>query len=1098
MRTVTTSVVLTDLVDSRDLSARLGPEAAGEARSMHLALVRNAVEATGGTEAKNLGHGLLVVYPSLGAALDGAVAIQQAIEVHNRRAPVPMVVGVGLSSGDAMEEDGEYSGEPVIEATRLCSAAAGGQIVTSEIVSLLARRTDHRFGPLGAVELDGLPPAVEAWEVIWAPAKAVAMVPLPRRLAPTPTTGVVGRILETEHLFGALKATMAGEGHRLVLLSGEPGIGKTTLAGDLAQRAHSDGATVLYGRSDEDLRVPYQPFVEALDDLVANAGDQALSALDERHLSELSRLVPQVRRRLPELDKPPSTDAEAERHLLFGAVTAVLAELAQAAPVLLVLDDLHWADKPTVLLLRHLVATLDHARVLVVGTYRDSDLTASHPLTEGLVALRTDLAVDRLAVRGLDEGGVVALLEGLAGHEMDGAGIDLARAVRRETDGNPFFTAEMLRYLAETDAIRQEDGRWVAAVDLSSIGLPESVREVVGQRVRSLGEDAHQVLTVASVMGRDFDVALLARAAERDRTVVSGVLQAAAAAQIVADIEGASVRFTFTHALFQRTLYDELSASRRARTHRRIGELLEADCGDDPGDRIGELAHHWMAATKSVDVGKAARYAHRAGEQALTALAPDEAIRWFRQTVELLAAEVPGDALLHLDALIGLGDAQRHAGDPEFRETLLAAAASAAALEDTDRLVAAALANQRGMVSGMGTVDVERISMLELALDALDDGDSAARARLLATLAAELSFRVDRGDLMALAVDAEEMARRLGDDAVLLRVLNLAFLPLWWPDNFDRTLASTQEALVLADRVGDPVAKFWAAMNRTMAMATSVDREGIDTALDLAGARAQEIGLPYPILMVLQARCAQVLLAGDADEADRLGMEALQIGMETGQPDAMMMFGANLISVRFHQGRIEEILPIIEQAAADNPGLPGFQAVHALMLCECGRLDEARTMLEAARAEDFHRLTNGSISPTTTAFWAETTALLRDADAAAILYERMAPYETQGVAAGGTFSGTMGMSLAHLAVVLGLSDAAARHFEQADTQLRALGAPFWHSRNQVGWANLLIDRGTEADLQRARELLVEATATAAANGCGGVERRANELTALLP
>ncbi len=525
--------------------------------------------------------------------------------------------------------------------------------------------------------------------------------------------------------------------------------------------------------------------------------------------------------------------------------------------------------------------------------------------------------------------------------------------------------------------------------------------------------------------------------------------------------------------------------------------MLEAECGEDPGDRIGELAHHWLAASKPADTNKAAGYAHRAGEQALAALAPDEAIRWFKQTVELLDAQAPGGALPRLDALIGLGDAQRHAGDPEFRETLLAAAASAAALEETERLVAAVLANQRGMVSGMGTVDVERISMLELALEALDDGDSAARARLLATLAAELSFSADRGDVMALAVVAEAMARRLGDDAVLLRVLNLAFLPLWWPDNFDRTVASTQEALILADRVGDPVAKFWAAMNRTMAMASSVDREGIDAALDLADSRAQEIGLPYPILMVLQARCAQVLLAGDADEADRLGMEALQIGMETGQPDSLMMFGANLISVRFHQGRIEEILPLIEQAAANNPGLPGFRAVHALMLCECGRLDEARALLEAAHAEDFHRLTNGSISPTTTTFWAETAVWLEDVVAAATLYERMVPFEAQGVAAGGTFSGTMGMPLARLAAVLGRGDDAARHFEQADAQLRALGAPFWQSRNQVEWARLLIRRGTEADLRRAGELLAEATATAAASGCGGVERRAHELARTL-
>ena len=214
--------------------------------------------------------------------------------------------------------------------------------------------------------------------------------------------------------------------------------------------------------------------------------------------------------------------------------------------------------------------------------------------------------MERIAVGGLDDNGVVALLEGLAGHEMDDDGIELAHAVRRETDGNPFFTAEVLRHLAETGAIRQEDGRWVAAVELSSIGLPESVREVVGQRVRRLGDDVAQVLTVASVMGRDFDLALLARVAERDEDDVLDALEAALRAAVVAEAEGPAERFTFTHALFQHTLYEELSASRRARTHRRIGELLEAECGDDPGDRIGELAHHWVAATTPAEAGKAA------------------------------------------------------------------------------------------------------------------------------------------------------------------------------------------------------------------------------------------------------------------------------------------------------------------------------------------------------------------------------------------------------------------------------------------------------------------------------------------------------------
>jgi class 3 adenylate cyclase len=1091
--TVTTSVVFTDLVGSTELSARLGPVAAEEVRSVHFGLLRAAVATTGGTEVKNLGDGLMVVYPSLSGALDGAVAMQQNVERHNRKAAVPLGLRIGLSSGDATEEDGDFFGEPVVEAARLCDLAEGGQIVTTDVVRLQARRTEHHFDALGAVELKGLPETVDAYEVSWAPMRTPALVQLPGRLATTPAAGVVGRLAERGQLAATMKAAFGGDGHRLALLSGEPGIGKTTLAGDLAQRAHEDGATVLYGRCDEDLGMPYQPFVEALGDYVAHAPDSRLAALDERHLTELSRLVPHVRQRFPALPEPSSTDADAERYLLFAAITALLAEVAAVAPVVVVLDDLHWADKPTVLLLQHLVATLEAAEVLVVGTYRDSDLTASHPLTEGLAVLRRETAVERIAIGGLDDEGVVALVEGLAGHPLDGEGIALAHAVRRETDGNPFFTAELFRHLVETGAVRQEAGRWIAAVDLSEIGLPESVREVVGQRVRRLGDEVHQVLTMASVMGRDFDLPLLARVAERDEDDVLRALEEASRASVVMEVHGRDDWFTFTHGLFQQTLYEGLSATRRARTHRRIGELLEVDCGDDPGDRIGELAHHWAAATRPTDVGKAAGYARRAGERALRALAPDEAIRWVRQAVELLDADGPGDASIRLDALVGLGDAQRQAGDPAYRETLLEAAGAAITNGDTDRLVAAALAIQRGRVSNLGSVDTERIALLEEALAAVGDGDTRAGAWLRAALAAELMFGGDLHRVRALAVDAEAMARRIVDDATLLRVLNLTFLALSVPDGFARTVAGTEEALALAARVGDPVAHFRAAQCRVSAMRSAVDRDEMRAALDLAESLAAEIGQPYLTWQVLQLRCTQVLLDGDAEDAERLAGEALQVASDTGQPDALAVFGTHLAGIRWHQGRLDEIVDRIAQAASDNPALLAFHAAHALMLCECGRLDEARPLLLAARHADFHHARYDYTWLMTTTLWAETAAWLGDTSSAALLYERLSPFETRGVITSATFTGTVGMYLARLAGVLDRPVDGRRLFAQADAQLRALRAPFWHARNQVEWARLLSSTGVDVDRRHARELLAEATATAAAHGCAGVVRSADEL-----
>nr|MBA2607679.1 AAA family ATPase [Actinomycetota bacterium] len=1084
--------VFTDLVASTELASGLGPVAAEEVRSTHFGLLRDAVGATGGSVVKNLGDGLMVVFPSLGAALDGAVAMQQNIELHNRKAAVLLGVRIGVSSGDASEEDGDYFGEPIVEAARLCAIANGGQIVTTEMVRLLARRSGHDFGPLGQVELKGMPEPVEAFELRWVPAKAPASAPMPGRLTNAPATGLVGRAAESEQLLTALKASFTGDGHRVVLLSGDAGIGKTTLAGDVAQRAYDDGATVLYGRCDEDVGVPYQPFVQAVGDFLRDAFDGALATVDERHLSELSRLLPQVGERVAGLAEPATTDADAERYLLFGAVTSFLSGLAQAAPVVLVLDDLHWADKSTVVLLRHLVTTLGDAEVLIVGTYRDSDVTATHPLTDGLAALRREAHVERVAVGGLDDNAVVALLEALAGHELDRAGIALAHAVRRETDGNPFFTAEVLRHLAETAAIRQEDGRWVATVELASIGLPESVREVVGQRVRRLGPDTHQLLTLASVIGRDFDLTLLARVADQTEDSVLAALEEAADAAVVSEVDGLPERFTFTHGLIQFTLYDELSSGRRARVHRKIGELLEAECGNDPGDRIGELAHHWMAATRPADAGKAAAYARMAGDRALSTLAPHEAIRWFGNAVELLNADPKCEPRDRLDSLIGLGDAQRQAGDAGYRDTLLAAAAEAARLDDTKRLVRAVLANQRGTVSSIGTIDSERVAMLERALVAVGDEDSRDRASLLASLVAELSFAGDIDRLRALAAEAEAMARRLVDEVCLLNVLNLTFLSLWVPDGLARTVEVAREVVTIAERIGDPVARFWAAMNSLYAMASKTDRAGSHAALDQAEALATAIGQPYLSWQVLYMRCMLVLLSGDADQAEELATEALQISSDSGQPDAIVVFGAGLAGIRLHQGRLDEILPLIEQVAADNPGLPGFQAAYAMMLCECGRGDEARPVLQAALAADFNRDAYDYVWLTTTTLWADAAASVKDAAAAAVLFDRLAPFEAQGVVSGATFSGTVGMYLARLAVVLGRDREAAELFERADVQLRALEAPYLRARNQLEWARLLSTKGDEQRRQ-ARYLSTEALNAAVRCGCSAVERGATEL-----
>ena len=512
------TVLFTDLVGSTELQSALAPEAADELRNKHFSALRQAIAASGGTEVKNLGDGIMVVFPAASSALGCAVAMQQLVHRDNAWAERPLGLRVGLSSGEATKEGDDYFGDPVIEAARLCAKAEAGQILATNVTKVNAgRRSSHAFNALGELELKGLPDPVETVEVAWVPlgddVTASGRVPLPVRLRHAPGVGVVGRQDELATLDAAAKRVASGEGRELVFIAGEPGQGKTTLVAAFARRAHEAGMTVLLGRCDEDVGAPYRPFHETLSHLVSHMDETILRSHVASQGGELDRMVPALRQRLGEVPPKQSTDAETERYLLYAAVAGLLEIASTEIPVVLVLDDLHWADKPSLQLLRHLVTHSASQRLLLIGTYRDAELSSSHPLEEALAALHREPAgVSTINLGGLEDTGVIAFMEAAAGHELDDAGVGLAHQLYRETDGNPFFVAEMLRHLSESGAIVQDSatGRWVAA-ESDQLTLPHSVRTVIGTRVARLGDQATKVLSTASVIGRDFDIELLSR-----------------------------------------------------------------------------------------------------------------------------------------------------------------------------------------------------------------------------------------------------------------------------------------------------------------------------------------------------------------------------------------------------------------------------------------------------------------------------------------------------------------------------------------------------------------------------------------------------------
>lgn len=1087
-RSVTATLVFTDLVGSTELSARLGPDGADALRSIHYGLLRSAVTQHGGVEVKNLGDGLMLSFSSVRAALDAAVAMQQAIAGHNRRGGEPLGVRIGIASGEATEEEGDYFGEPVVEAARLCALAPGGGILTTETVRVLARRTDHRFADVGERILKGLPDPVSVVEVGWEPAPTTATVPLPARLAAPHPGGFVGRTPEREAIDCALAAAWRGERH-IVLVAGEPGIGKTRLSAEVAAAAHAQGATVLYGRCDQDLGIPYQPWGQALGHLVAHLADDRLSAHVDRHGGDLARLVPELGRRIGGLPSLRTDDPEMKRYLLWGAMSGLLAEAGVETPVVVVLDDLHWADAPTLQFLRHLSGLDTPLRLLLIGTYRDTETGVSgHALADLLAALRREPGVERIRLVGLEQSEVVDLMSGLAGHDMDATGLELARALWQEADGNPFFTGELLRHLAESGSIRRgQDGRWVTTAEVGPESLPPSVREVIGLRVRRLGERAVDLLGIAAVIGQHFDLDLLARVDGTDEMTVLELLDRASQAALVTELAGTPGRYGFVHALIQRSLYSELSAARRVRLHRRTAEALEAMCGGAPGTRVGELARHWAAVVAPVEADKAIHYAVRAAERALAVLAPEEAVRWYEQALGIVAGSAVADEHARCRLLVDLGDAQRQAGGHAYRQTLLEAARLARSLGDSDLLVRAALAMDRGLQTTTGEVDADRIAVLEAAIQAAGSDDTPARARLLASLAAELAYDPDYSRRKAIADEAIAVSRRVGHGATLAGVLSSLVHALHIPSLLGERLEQTAEAVALAATLDDPIRRFWAAYAHLYAAIADCDLEASDRCLAELTAIAARLRQPTLSWFAGYLRVWRVLLTGDAVNAERVADQTLKLGSDSGQPDAFLLYGADLQTIRWHQGRVSEILPQIEQLRAITPNVPALAAAQALAHAEGGDHEAARRLLDGA-SQSRCKLPYDVNWLVGTVVWAEAAYHVGHRDAAAALYERLAPWHDRIAFNGACVLGPVAHYLGLLAIVLGRTEVAETHFAEALPMVERLGAPFHIARTKLEWGRLLLDR----DRERATALLIEARALAAENGCAGVGRRAEE------
>jgi DNA-binding SARP family transcriptional activator len=897
-------------------------------------------------------------------------------------------------------------------------------------------------------------------------------------------TAFVGRERELAELTAALEDACGGRG-RLALVVGEPGIGKSRLGDELLTRARGRDALVLVGRCWEAGGAPaYWPWVQSLREYVREREPSALRAELGVGAADLARIIPELRQRFPDLAGPPGVDPEGARFRLFDAVAQFLRNASESRPLVLALDDLHAADAPSLLLLQFLARELGSMHVLILVAFRDVDPIPGEPLAEMISEVSREPVTRRLALLGLSELEVERFVQ-LTASEIASSG--LVAAVHAQTEGNPLFVSEIARLYSIETASGMDDDR--------ALAIPQSVREVIARRLKHLSRPCQQLLVIASVIGREFTLDALARAAELEDEQLEA-LDEAVSGRILSGIPGDRSRLRFAHVLIRDTLYEGLGVAARMRLHRQAGEALEALYGEQPGPHLAELAHHYSLAGSGM-TEKAVEYAARAGERTAGLLAFEEAARLFELALDLGHAAIGAEQRCEL--LLALGEVQARAGDMDAaKRTFAEAAKLARELGSGARLARAALGYGGRFPFTRAGMDARLIPLLEEALSALNSTDSPLRARLLTRLAGARRGEVAREPGAALASEAIDVARRIGDPATLGYVLEGAYLSHHEATTPEERLKGGAEILSIAEQLGD---KERAVLGRMYRFVSLIELGNLAAArLELAemNSAATELRQPAQRVFVLVCRAALALLAGNMDEAERLIHEVLRIG-ERAESWAVAYHRLQLCALRRENGRLAELEQTVQRSITEQPTYPVWRCVLTHLHAVAGNISRATDEFDALVSDNFASLPVDEEWTFGMSLLSEVGVALGKLPEVQALYERLTPY-SRLVAYGApeVSTGAVSRYLGKLASSMSLWDEAKEHFGHA-LQLNArLEAKPWLARTQVDYARMLRARGSPGDRDHSGQLVAQAVATFRALGMQSHADRASKVEPSAP
>ena len=887
-------------------------------------------------------------------------------------------------------------------------------------------------------------------------------------------TTFVGRLPELTALRAALRRTLSGHG-QLCMLVGQAGMGKTRTALQLAEEARQDGVAVLWGRClEEPGAPPYWPWTQLIRAYLQSSPEQTRRSVLAGNVAYIADIVPELAEWVPNV-KPllRVSAAEHARFQLFDNITLLWKKAARAQPLVMVLDNLHWADATSLRLLAFLAPEIAGSRLLVLGTYRDEEVPRDHPLSEMLADVSRLPQFQRLHLSGLSRAETERFIAAASGLEPSPS---LVAALYERTEGNPLYLTEMARWLLQDNRL-QTSSR--ADHDVAAVRIPEGIREVVGKRLNRLSPSCNRLLKIAAVIGRTFWLELLAKLApESSQEAVLSALEEARSAHIIEELAQPS-HFQFSHALIRETLYEELLAARRAGLHQRIGEVLE-NLGR-PEAYLAQLAYHFSQASSAGSSRKTIDYATRAARRAEELLAYEEASRLYKLALGATKSGNTASARQQVELMLSLGQAQAKAGDAlPAMETFKHAAASAQQQNFAEHLTRAALGFEEASWR-LGLPGNVAIRLLQTALDALGENDSVAKIKVLGALTRAFILTGDLESSDRFQAQALAMARSCGDPATLMGTLFVGLTARWTPERIKDRISAAGEALALAQQIGDRE-KFVHILGWRLFDAMELgDMETMQADLKTHARLAEELQQPFYRYVSVSFNAMLAVFQGRFSEGEQLAQSALTLGQRMPGLDANGVFGMQMFSLRRAQGRLRELTPVVRQfvnttaeSATWGPGL-------ALIYADLGLRREARVEFEKLAAQDFSGIPRDAVWATCIAYLAQVCAFLNDDRRAPTLYRFLLPYDGRNILAGTTVAcyGAAAHFLGLLAATMARWNEAEKHFEDALAMNERTGAKPLLAHTLFDYAAMLSRRGDADNRARAIASLERASALSA-------------------